>query len=1233
VSEHARDRPRFGPAALAAALGMPPPTAEQAAVIAAPLAPAVVVAGAGSGKTETMSARVVWLVANGFVRPDQVLGLTFTTKAAAELGARVRTRLGQLRARVAGPDEAASDAAAPDGEPTVLTYHAYAARLVAEHALRLGVEPSVRLLSAAMCWQLAERVVRWYDADLPEIDNAEATVVAWTLDLAAELADHLVDPDRLRAFTAELADRASALPRSGAGSGRGRSGPGQPYAEVTKLLARARQRCALLPLVERYEQAKRAAGGMDFGDQMALAARVADRFAEVGRVERARYAVVLLDEYQDTGHAQLVLLRALFGGGHPVTAVGDPCQSIYGWRGASAGNLRRFAEHFPTAAGRPAPVLPLSTSFRNDQRVLDVANALSTPLRAAGVDVGVLSPGPAGGTGAVPCALLSTAEEEAAWVADRIAAVWATDSPLRLAGEPARSVAVLCRRRAQFEPVATALRARGVPFTLVGLGGLLATPQVRDVVSTLRVLADPAAGDALARLLTGARCRIGPRDLAALGRRARTLTTPAPAPPAPAPASPPADSPSADLEVMPVDTPWNAGATSRSAQEGPAHPSAPPMSPVPPPRVPASPPAPASPHADLEVMPLDTPWKAGATSRSAQEAAAQEGAAHEGVAHGGAGEEASLVEALDDLGAAEAYSAEGYRRLAALGAELAMLRRRTAQPLPDLIADVERTLLLDVEVAAAPEAGEAGRTHLDRFLDVAAAFAQDAEAPTLGAFLAYLAAAEDQERGLEAGTVEVEADRVQVLTVHAAKGLEWDVVAVPGLTAGVFPDRDSVGSAGWATSVPTLPYPLRGDAADLPEFDAAAAHDQRELDELRKDFVAACRERGEREERRLAYVAVTRARQLLLCSGYWWDTAKNPRGPSAFLTEIAEVAGVEVDAWTPPPQPDAANPVAGPPQPVPWPVDPLGDRRPQVEEGAALVRAALAVGGTGPGGSDPGPGPGADPDGADPDGADPDGADPDGADSDGADSDGADPDGALWSDEDLHALGWAREADLLLAERDRSGSGEAPTDVPLPTHLSVTDLVALRRDPAELARRIRRPMPHRPAPLARRGTAFHAWLEERFGGERLLDLDELPGAADDGAAPDADLALLQEKFLASPWAHRRPEEVEVPFETVVGDVVVRGRVDAVFRDADGGWTVVDWKTGTPPTGAAARAAEVQLAAYRLAWAELAGVPPDRVRAAFHYVRDGRTVHAADLLTAAELAALVGAVPAVPERTP
>jgi DNA helicase-2/ATP-dependent DNA helicase PcrA len=188
----------------------------------------------------------------------------------------------------------------------------------------------------------------------------------------------------------------------------------------------------------------------------------------------------------------------------------------------------------------------------------------------------------------------------------------------------------------------------------------------------------------------------------------------------------------------------------------------------------------------------------------------------------------------------------------------------------------------------------------------------------------------------------------------------------------------------------------------------------------------------------------------------------------------------------------------------------------------------------------------------------------------------------------------------------------------------------VRADPAALARRIRRPMPRRPAPAARRGTAFHAWLEDRFGGELLLDLDELPGAADDGIgdAGAAELDLLRQRFLASRWAHRQPVAVEVPFEMVVPPLVVRGRVDAVLRDPDGGWTVVDWKTGAPPTGAAARAAEVQLAAYRLAWSQLQGVPPDRVRAAFHYVRGDRTVQAADLLTADELAALVRELPVV-----
>jgi DNA helicase-2/ATP-dependent DNA helicase PcrA len=219
---------------------------------------------------------------------------------------------------------------------------------------------------------------------------------------------------------------------------------------------------------------------------------------------------------------------------------------------------------------------------------------------------------------------------------------------------------------------------------------------------------------------------------------------------------------------------------------------------------------------------------------------------------------------------------------------------------------------------------------------------------------------------------------------------------------------------------------------------------------------------------------------------------------------------------------------------------------------------------------------------------------------------------------------WARDVDLLLVERAAARTGET-IDVPMPEQLSVSQLVELERDPAELARRIRRPVPARPAPLARRGTRFHSWLEQRWQAQPLLDLDELPGAADAGA-DDREFEALRDAFEASAWADRRPAEVEVPFEMAFGGTVVRGRMDAVFGSDADGWLVVDWKTGAKPTGAAAQAAAIQLAAYRLAWARLAGLGDDqlhRVRAAFHYVRTDETVEPVALLDADGLRDLIG----------
>ncbi|HKR48033.1 MAG TPA: ATP-dependent helicase, partial [Pseudonocardiaceae bacterium] len=415
----------IGPTELAVELGINPPTAEQADVIAAdPGGPTLVVAGAGSGKTETMAARVVWLVANGYVTPEGVLGLTFTRKAAQQLAERVRARLRRLAGSVVLDrldPTGARRAAVLAGEATVLTYHAYAGRLVAEHALRLPTDPGARLLTGTGAWQLAHRVTAGWEPDLDLDGKVPRTVTGWVLGLAGQLAEHLCEPVQLRELTEEMIAALTSAP----------PGPRQrvPLSRDLKLVVESqRSRLAMLPLVARYTELKRREAVLDFGDQMGIAALLARDHPEVGAAQRARFGAVLLDEYQDTGHAQRILLRSLFstvaGPAIPVTAVGDPCQSIYGWRGASAANLPRFTTDFPCADGTPAVTRGLLTSFRNPPEVLAVANAVSARLRAGPVEVGALRSRDGAEPGEVRCALLADIRAEVSWVADAIADRW-----------------------------------------------------------------------------------------------------------------------------------------------------------------------------------------------------------------------------------------------------------------------------------------------------------------------------------------------------------------------------------------------------------------------------------------------------------------------------------------------------------------------------------------------------------------------------------------------------------------------------------------------------------------------------------------------------------------------------------------------------------------------------------------------------------------------------------------
>ncbi|MFJ8072984.1 ATP-dependent helicase [Streptomyces sp. NPDC096176] len=1108
-----------------------PFTPEQTACITARPAPQVIVAGAGSGKTTVMAARVVWLVGTGQVAPEQVLGLTFTNKAAGELAERVRTAL--VRAGVTDPDVIDPDN--PPGEPRISTYHAFAGQLLTDHGLRIGLEPSARLLADATRYQLAARVLREAPGPYPALTRSFPSLVSDLLALDAELAEHLVRPDRLAAYDTELL--------------RTLEGARLSNADLRKVPEAAEARRELLDLTLRYRAAKRERDLLDFGDQIALSAELALTRPEVGAVLRDEFRVVLLDEYQDTSVAQRLLLSGLFGQGtgHAVTAVGDPCQAIYGWRGASVANLDDFPVHFPYADGSPATRYSLSENRRSGGRLLHLANGLATPLRAMHEGVEALRPAPgAERDGIVRCALLPTHADEIEWLADSIAHL------VRTGKEPGE-IAVLCRTAEDFPEIQGALVARDVPVEVVGLSGLLHLPEVADLVAVCEVLQDPGANASLVRLLTGPRWRIGPRDLALLGRRARLL-------------------------VHRVSVDEDPDQRLAAAVEG-------------------TDPAEVVSLADA----LDT------------------------FLESASGEDDGLP-----------FSADARVRFARLAAELRDLRRSLSDPLMDVLHRVLSTTGLEVELSASPHALAARRREtLANFLDVAAGFAAlDGEA-TLLAFLGFLRTAAQYEKGLDNALPGGE-NTVKVLTAHKSKGLEWDVVAVPGLVAKHFPN-DRAREA-WTSQSKVLPHALRGDADTLPDVES---WDARGL----KAFKEAMQDHQHTEELRLGYVTFTRPRSLLLGSAHWWGPSqKRRRGPSAFLQALydhCEQGYGEIEVWAEEPAEDAENPALGAAtadHAWPLPLDPtsLARRRAAAETVLAHLEALSSAASDEPDAvapssaayeepeartgapaagdewawpedappEDDAPPPFDDPFGEFPDAAVPGPrmpADPPPPLT--AEKAGAEPDTPLTPEDARTIASWDRDLDALAGELRRTRA--TVRDVLVPTSLSASQLLRLAADPDGFAKELARPMPRPPQPAARRGTRFHAWVESRFEELPLpmLGPDELPGGADEhDIADEQDLAALKEAFERTPYARRTPHRVEAPFQFTLAGRVIRGRIDAVYRTEEGTYEIVDWKTAR--NGAAD---PLQLAVYRVAWAEQHGIPLDAVTAAFVFVRTGEVV--------------------------
>jgi DNA helicase-2/ATP-dependent DNA helicase PcrA len=1073
---------------LAELMGIHAPTPQQQVVIEAPLTPALVVAGAGSGKTDTMASRVVWLVANNLATPDQILGLTFTRKAAGSLSKRVSERIAILRdvqdrhpERFAATPETAS---IEFDQPTISTYNSFASALFTENALLIGREPESTLLNEPSSWQLARKiVVTSTDVRLIGLEKSINALTEAVLNLSHALSDNVANADEVAAYARRFTEL-SELPFADT------SRKKTPYVSVVDAVKEIGSLAPLLTLAVQYAQQKRQQGLLEFSDQVALALEVSERSTDVVEHYQDRYRVVLLDEYQDTSVVQTRLLARLFGN-HSVMAVGDPHQSIYGWRGASAANLARFSRDFTDNGD--AQYFALSTSWRNATTVLDAANVIVEPLSARSpVRVESLDARPTAPEGSIDAYYFEHIDEEARGVAKWFARAldprtWNhyDPDPEAIAPSPP-TAAILFRRRSDMDRFAAALGAEEVAYHVLGIGGLLSTPEIVDLVSALTVIHDPTAGSELIRLLSGARWCIGPRDLQQLADLSRWLL-------------------------------------SRSVTQH---------------------------ELSAEIR-----------QRMRDSVAADDSA--------------SIVDALDFVGEAPAshsqlqgFSDEGVLRLREAAKQLAFFRSRAGLELGDLVRLLEQELLLDVEVVASRPQGQSN-ANLYAFHDELAGFLASDDQANLGSFLSWLRHAAQQDM-MGPRSDDAEAGTVQLLTIHASKGLEWDLVALPRLAAGEVPATSREGK-GWL-GFGKLPFAFRGDAAELPELAWESAKYQSEFDASLKQFTAALADRHQAEERRLGYVAITRARDNLLLTGSFWSSRSKPQAPSVFLQELEE-RGLIAELPTEPENDE--NPTLNDVVEPLWPFDPLGSRRTSVETAAHLVRVA-----------DPG-------------------------------GDGL----------------WSHEIDLLVAERDRAARQAQRT--PLPHRIPASRFKDYIADPEAVALSLRRPLPEKPHRATQLGTQFHQWVEARLGASSSAEtLDaaplEIDGTDADGVADAEQLARLQATFERSAWATLKPVDVEIEIHVPFDDRVVICKIDAVYADGDH-YEIVDWKTGRAPRDAAdLKAKQLQLALYRLAYAQWKGIAPENIDAAFYFVADDTVIRPEHISSESELreawARSVGAAP-------
>ncbi len=850
-------------------MSTPPPKvwlelAEQTAAITHRGSPLLILAGAGSGKTTVMARRMAHLICEQGWEPEQILGLTFSNKAASNLRARAINELG------------------PGSNVSVQTYHGFGASIVNANYARLGFSRPPRLIDRAEAWQLLYGAL-----DTVAINHRKTgrlgSLINEALALASSCADHLVAIETVSANCHELL------------------GPAGP--RLADNAKRALQyRLDLCGLATAYAQAKKSYDCIDFSDQLALAAHAVGSFSAVAADLRNRHPVVLLDEYQDTNFAQRKLLELLYitpsaESGESlaanVTAVGDDMQSIYGFRGAHLSNITNFEQHIPGAVERR-----LETNHRSGALVVDIANYVQAQVPSA-------RPKTLRVRDDAPAATLTSFigaddSSEAAEIAKRCLDI----------GAPWAEIAVLCRKRKVIPAIVSALKAAGVPVEVMGMGGLLARPEVVDLMAWLEIICAPTdmfaidspeqsifpevadqswlgpdPSIALLRILQGPRFRVGMRDLGALGRSARRLAK-----------ARQGDGRRVDLMAALVQTDsiseLSAEAYGRCKQFV---------------------------HLRSTLRALLNRSASERSIADVIDAIVQEVGLYCDV--DGIGYE-NLLRFIDVAARFSPLSDRAPRSETALSSEV-----------PDIDAlgrDIEigididtdalgrdidtdgsgRDIEIGIEIGIDIDTDGSGRgieigvaSYVGFGIDTGRGVSHGTnggtargrdplyrEPPTVRtamlSFLEYLQlVAESEDDPAEA--TQTGADAVQIMSIHQAKGLEFDTVFLAGIagtkkSSSIFPDERL--PANGVTQAAVLPPWLQADGdPTVPPI----SH-YKEV----KVLSDAARQRANEEELRLLYVAVTRARKNLICStGHWYPGPATAHGPSAFF-DLLQASGL-----------------------------------------------------------------------------------------------------------------------------------------------------------------------------------------------------------------------------------------------------------------------------------------------------------------------------------------------------